>query len=83
MSHSNVESSLLEISDLQATLASNLAFQSANIDQLVQDSQYTTDNVGRGNMELKRASERKSTARMVFYATVTLCTTLVIWDLIF
>ncbi|KAF2092007.1 hypothetical protein K490DRAFT_53165 [Saccharata proteae CBS 121410] len=74
------ERSLLEISELQNTLATNLFEQAAQIDQLVQDSHLTTENVGSGNKELKRASERQSTAQMVFYATCVLCTTLVVWD---
>ncbi|TKA47372.1 hypothetical protein B0A49_11998 [Cryomyces minteri] len=76
------ERSLLEISELQTTLASNLATQSAHIDQLVQDSFMTKENVGSGNKELKKASERKSTARLVFWATGGFCATLVLWDLL-
>ncbi|KAK3044391.1 hypothetical protein LTS18_001406, partial [Coniosporium uncinatum] len=66
------ESSLLEISQLQSTLAENLAAQSTQIEFLVQDSFQTEENVGKGNKELKRASERKSTARMVFLSTCVL-----------
>lgn len=79
----NAEKSLLEISDLQTTLAANLTEQAENIDLLVQDSYLTEENVDRGNKQLKKASERRSTAQMVFWSTCTLCTTLVIWDLIF
>lgn len=57
--------------------------QSAHIEQLVEDSFNTTENVGGGNKELKRATERKSTARLVFWSTCVFCTTLVVWDLIF
>lgn len=74
------ESSLLEISSLQSQLAMNLETQSAHIDQLVQDSYLTTEQVGSGNKELKKASERPSTARMVFWATCSLCTVLTLWD---
>ncbi|KAF2877426.1 snare protein syntaxin-like protein 18/UFE1 [Massariosphaeria phaeospora] len=75
------EKSLLDISELQSTLANNLSVQSAHIDQLVEDSFLTTENVGGGNKELKRATERKSTARMVFWSTAAFCATLVLWDL--
>ena len=74
---------MYEIHELQTTLAQNLETQSANIEQLTMDSLSTAENVGGGNKELKRASERKSTARMVFYASCGLCTFLVVWDLIF
>lgn len=77
-----VEKSMLEISELQTTLSMNLATQSAQIDQLVQDSFSTTENVGTGNKELKKASERKSTARAVFWATCIGCGVAVIWDLL-
>ncbi|KAH8709990.1 snare-complex protein syntaxin-18 N-terminus-domain-containing protein [Phaeosphaeriaceae sp. PMI808] len=75
------EKSLLEISELQTTLANNLSVQSAHIDQLVEDSFLTTENVGGGNKELKRATERRSTAQVVFWSTCIFCTTLVLWDL--
>ncbi|KKY21780.1 putative snare protein syntaxin 18 ufe1 [Diplodia seriata] len=76
------ERSLLEISELQSTLATNLFEQQAQIDQLVQDSHLTAENVGSGNKELKRATERKSIAQAIFYATCAMCGTLVVWDLI-
>ncbi|KAF2019298.1 syntaxin [Aaosphaeria arxii CBS 175.79] len=75
------EKSLVEIAELQTTLANNLSMQAAHIEQLVEDSFNTTENVGTGNKELKKATERKSTARMVFYGTVAFCSTLVLWDL--
>ncbi|OAL47755.1 hypothetical protein IQ07DRAFT_589282 [Pyrenochaeta sp. DS3sAY3a] len=75
------EKSLTEISELQTTLANNLSIQAAHIEQLVQDSFNTTENVGSGNKELKRATERRSTAQMVFWSTCAFCTTLVLWDL--
>lgn len=71
----------MEISELQSTLANNLSVQSAHIDQLIEDSFNTSENVGSGNKELKRATERGSTAQKVFWATSALCTTLVLWDL--
>lgn len=66
------EKSLIEISELQSTLAGNLEIQSSNIDALVQDTDKTAENVKFGNKELRRASERRSTAKMVFYGTVSL-----------
>ncbi|KAL8848196.1 MAG: hypothetical protein Q9221_006765 [Calogaya cf. arnoldii] len=77
------EKSMLEVSELQTTLVANLETQSSNIEQLVADSLNTTENVGSGNKELKRATERKSTARMVFFATCGLCAFLITWDLVF
>jgi syntaxin 18 len=50
---------------------------------LVQESYDTTENLGKGNQELKRASERKSTAQAVFWGTVGFCGFLVVWDLVF
>ena len=76
------ERSLLEISELQTTLVDNLATQGAHIDQLVADSIYTTANVGGGNKQLKRATERRSTARMVFWGTCVFAGVLVGWDLL-
>jgi len=78
----NAEKSLVEISELQTELVNNLATQSAHIDQLVADSFLTTENVGGGNKELKKATERKSTAKYVFYASCSLSLFLVVWDLI-
>ncbi|KAF2113392.1 snare-complex protein syntaxin-18 N-terminus-domain-containing protein [Lophiotrema nucula] len=75
------EKSLVEISELQTTLANNLSVQSAHIEQLVEDSYLTTENIGGGNKELKKAAERKSTARLLFYSTSIFCATLVLWDL--
>lgn len=77
------QSSLLDISSLQTQLAQSLDIQSAHIQQLVTDSLNTSDNVASGNKELKKAAERRSAARDVFYATCGLCVTLVVWDLIF
>ncbi|OCK86016.1 snare protein syntaxin-like protein 18/UFE1 [Lepidopterella palustris CBS 459.81] len=76
------ERSLLEISELQTTLANNLTIQSAQINQLVEDSYLTTENVGGGNKELKRATEKRSTAQMMFYGTSIFCLTLIVWDLV-
>lgn len=66
---------------MQTQLVQNLATQSAHIDMLVADSHLTAENVGGGNKELKRASERASTAKYVFYATCASCLFLVGWDL--
>ncbi|EZF72429.1 hypothetical protein H105_05475 [Trichophyton soudanense CBS 452.61] len=79
----NAEKSLLEISSLQQTLVAHLATQEDYINQLVRDAESTHANVGRGNKELKRASERRSEAQMVFWATVVLCVWLILWDAIF
>jgi hypothetical protein len=75
------ERSILEISELHSTLHANLQQQSEHIDQLVQDSYLTTENLEKGNQELKRASERRSTARTVFFGTLGFCSFLVLWDL--
>ncbi|KAL8941711.1 MAG: hypothetical protein Q9216_002084 [Gyalolechia sp. 2 TL-2023] len=77
------EKSMIEVSELQNTLVANLETQSSNVEQLVADSLNTTENVGSGNKELKRATERKSTARMVFFASCGLCAFLITWDLVF
>ncbi|KAK5118502.1 hypothetical protein LTR62_003017 [Meristemomyces frigidus] len=77
------EKSILEISELQTTLVTNLETQSEFIGQLVEDSYSTTENLGKGNKELKRASERRSTAQGIFYATCGFCAFLVAWDLVF
>ncbi|PGH16692.1 hypothetical protein AJ79_01565 [Helicocarpus griseus UAMH5409] len=79
----NAEKSLLEISSLQQTLVMHLSTQEDFINQLVTDAANTETNVGQGNKELKRATERRSTAQAVFWGTVGLCTWLVIWDAIF
>ncbi|KAF2155023.1 snare protein syntaxin-like protein 18/UFE1 [Myriangium duriaei CBS 260.36] len=78
-----VHRSLEEISQLQTSLMANLETQNANIDQLVQDSFFTEENVGKGNKQLKKASEKTSTARLLFHGTCAFCTFLVVWDLIF
>jgi hypothetical protein len=62
---------------------SHLATQDEYIGQLVGDAAFTETNIGRGNTELKRATERRSTAQAVFWGTVGLCTWLVVWDLVF
>ena len=79
----NAEQSLLEISSLQQSLVTHLSTQEEYIGQLVTDAANTQTNIGSGNKELKRASERRSTAQAVFWGTVGLCTGLVVWDLIF
>ncbi|KAH7150011.1 hypothetical protein B0J13DRAFT_281001 [Dactylonectria estremocensis] len=79
---STAEKSLLEIAELQSLLVNNLATQSEHIEQLVTDSVSTAANVGGGNKELKKATERPSTARYTFFAASGLCAFLVIWDLV-
>ncbi|KAK1759156.1 hypothetical protein QBC47DRAFT_315246 [Echria macrotheca] len=76
------EKSLVEISELQNLLVSNLATQSAHIDQLVAESFETTEGVGKGNTELKKSAARASPARYTFLAATGLCAFLVIWDLV-
>jgi len=53
------------------------------IEQLVTDAQNTDENARRGNREFKKASERGSTAKVVFWTTVGICGFLVGWDLVF
>ncbi|KAL2113176.1 hypothetical protein VUR80DRAFT_5083 [Thermomyces stellatus] len=76
------EKSLVEIAELQTTLANNLTVQAAHIDQLVADSENVAQDVSSGNKELKRASERPSTARYTFFAASGLCVFLILWDLV-
>jgi syntaxin 18 len=76
------EKSLMEISELQTQLVNNLQMQSENIEQLEMDSLNTTENVGGGNKQLKKATQRKSTAKYVFYASCGLSLFLVVWDLV-
>jgi hypothetical protein len=77
------EKSLLEIGSLQQTLVGHLNVQGEMIEQLVEDVTNTEENLRKGNRELKKASERSSTAKSVFWATAGLCSFLVFWDLIF
>ena len=77
------EKSLLEISSLQQTLVGHLTTQSEMVEQLVTDVMNTDENLRRGNKELKRASERSSTAKSFFWGSVGLCLFLVGWDLVF
>lgn len=78
-----VEKSLLDISELQTTLIGHLNVQGEMIGGLVEDASRTDENVSRGNKELKRATERTSTARLMYYITFWLCALLIVWDLIF
>jgi hypothetical protein len=77
------EKSLMDISSLQQTLVGHWSVQGEMIGQLVDDASNTDENVRRGNKELKKASERSSTAKAVFWGTAGLCSFLVVWDLIF
>lgn len=79
----HAEKSLLEISSLQQTLLGHLTVQGEQIGNLVSDAEDTGTNLQKGNKELKKASERSSTAKAVFWATGGLCSFLVVWDLIF
>ena len=74
---------MLEISELQSTLAANLEIQATKIDSMVEDAGNTATNVSGGNTQLRRATERFRPARMVFWASCGLCAFLVSWDLIF
>ncbi|CAK7564000.1 MAG: hypothetical protein SEPTF4163_001883 [Sporothrix epigloea] len=74
------EQSLIEISELQTMLVSNLEIQSAHVDQMIVDSVSTAENVNKGNRELKKALERPSMARYTFYAASSLCLFVVVWD---
>ncbi|KAI3553899.1 SNARE-complex protein Syntaxin-18 [Colletotrichum abscissum] len=76
------EKSLLEIAELLTLLVGNLATQSAHIEQLVADSENITADVGGGNKQLKKATQRPSAARYTFFASAGLCTFLILWDLI-
>jgi syntaxin 18 len=75
------EQSLIEISELQTLLVNNLAVQSAHIDQLVTDSETAADNIGGGNRQLKKATQRLSPARYTFFAATGLCLFLIGWDM--
>ena len=77
------EKNLLEIASLQQTLVSHLSTQAEMVEQLVTDAKGTDENVRKGNRELVKAKERRSTARLVFYTSVGLCGFLVGWDLVF
>lgn len=76
------EKSLIEISELQTLLVNNLAMQSEHIDQLVEDSFHTAENIGGGNKQLKKATEKSSPARYTFFAAGGLCLFLIVWDLV-
>lgn len=78
----SAERSLLEISELQTQLATNLAVQSEHIDQLLADSQLTQDNMEAGNKQLKQAAQRASPARYVFQASVGFCAFLILADIL-
>ena len=74
------EKSLIEISELQNVLVENLEIQAAHVGQLVTDSLNTTENVDKGNKELKKALDRPSTARYTFFAASGLCLFVIVWD---
>lgn len=73
---------MIEISELQTTLAQNLEMQSTRIDQMMEDSVNTEQNVVGGNKQLKRATERWRPAKFVFYVSCGLSAFLIAWDLI-
>ena len=77
---SAAQKSLFEISELQSSIAANLDIQAEHVNQLVADAELTTENVGSGNREMMRATERRSTAQILFWSTCAFCTTLVLWD---
>lgn len=74
------ETSLLEISELQTQLVTQLNEQNSVIDNLMQDSLTTEENVSRGNKELKKAAEKRSIARMAFFASVGFSAFVFVWD---
>ncbi|KAF3066511.1 hypothetical protein GL218_08982 [Daldinia childiae] len=76
------EKSLLEISELQTQLIDTLTTQSAGIEQLVTDSEKTTENIGGANRQLGEATRKASPARYTFFATCGLCAFLIVWDLV-
>ena len=76
----SAESSLIEISELQTQLATNLAHQNVHIDNLMQDSMTTEDNLARGNKQLKDAAAKSSIARSAFMATVMFSSVVFVWD---
>jgi syntaxin 18 len=75
------EKSMVEISELQTTLAQNLEIQATRIDQLVEDSANTEQNVLSGNKQLKKASEAFRWAPLLFYVSCGLSAFLITWDL--
>ncbi|KAL7265968.1 hypothetical protein RUND412_011502, partial [Rhizina undulata] len=74
------EMSLLEISELQTQLGNNLAVQNAHIENLVSDSLQTTENMMRGNKELKKAGERFTMARTAFWSAAMFAGVVIVWD---
>ncbi|KAF1813246.1 hypothetical protein P152DRAFT_502378 [Eremomyces bilateralis CBS 781.70] len=76
------QQSMVTIAELNTQLATEISVQADHISQLQEDAMDTAVNVDRGTKELKRASERKSTAQMVFWATGAFCSTMIVWDLI-
>ncbi|KAI1801135.1 hypothetical protein F4811DRAFT_535717 [Daldinia bambusicola] len=76
------EKSLLEISELQTQLIDTLTTQSAGIEQLVADSEKTTENIGGANRQLGQATKKASPAKYTFFATCGLCAFLIVWDLV-
>ncbi|KAG9242556.1 hypothetical protein BJ878DRAFT_164014 [Calycina marina] len=77
-----VQNSMAEISELQNQLLQNLDQQHEQVEQLIADSEHTTENVDGGNRQLKKASERSSVAKYLFYTSCGLSAFLVAWDLI-
>lgn len=70
----------MEISELQTQLATNLAYQNVHIDNLMQDSMQTEENLARGNKELRKASEKSSVARSAFMVTLVFSGVVFVWD---
>jgi syntaxin 18 len=54
--------------------------QNVHIDNLIMDSLSTTENIERGNKELKKAAEKTSIARSAFFGTVVFCGVVFVWD---
>ncbi|KAF8477106.1 hypothetical protein BDZ91DRAFT_843826 [Kalaharituber pfeilii] len=74
------EKSLIEISEMQTQLASSLATQSVFIDQLVNDSITTVEDLEKGNKQLKEAAERSSMASSFFYGAICFSVLVITYD---
>lgn len=54
--------------------------QNEHIENLVMDSLSTTDDIERGNRELKKAGEKTSMARTAFLSTTVFVGIIFVWD---
>lgn len=74
------EKSLIEISELQQQIADNLTVQSAHIDQLVETSYNTVEDIKGGNKELTKATQKARPAKYTFYVACGLSALFIVWD---